>query len=99
MSVIVVKSKYNKSFPQFMQNDKVFNKEHYDYFMSNLDLNSAAEYAGQFRYVGEDEELELENRKAINKLRREAATMAYRTKNLTQDQRDAYAFDYAYTTI
>lgn len=95
MSVIVVKSKYNKSFPQFMQNDKVFNKEHYDYFMSNLDLNSAAEYAGQFRYVGEDEELELENRKAINKLRREAATMAYRTKNLTQDQRDAYAFDYA----
>lgn len=95
MSLVYIRSKFLNNFPKEFQLDREFNQEHFDYFMSNMDLQNAAEYAAQFRFTGSDSDLELENRRMINNLKREAATIDYRTKNMTQEQRDAFSFNYA----
>lgn len=95
MSVTYIRSKYLNNFPKEFQTDKEFNQEHFDYFMSNMDLRNAYEYASQFRYTGKSADLELENRKMLNRLRREASSLEYRTRNMTDEQRDAFSFVYA----
>lgn len=95
MSVTYIRSKYLNNFPKEFRTDMEFNQEHFDYFMSNMDLHNAYEYASQFRYTGKDASLELENRKILNDLRREAAGLEYRTRNMTDEQRDAFSFKYA----
>lgn len=95
MSVTYIRSKYLNNFPKEFRADVEFNQEHFDYFMSNMDLRNAYEYASQFRYTGKDASLELENRKILNDLRREAAGLEYRTRNMTDEQRDAFSFKYA----
>ena len=95
MSVTYIRSKYLNNFPKEFRADVEFNQEHFDYFMSNMDLRNAYEYASQFRYTGKDASLELENRKVLNDLRREAAGLEYRTRNMTDAQRDAFSFVYA----
>lgn len=95
MSVTYIRSKYLNNFPKEFRADMEFNQEHFDYFMSNMDLRNAYEYASQFRYTGKDASLELENRKMLNDLRREAAGLEYRTRNMTDEQRDAFSFKYA----
>lgn len=73
-----------------------FSNQVFQNFVNNQQFNDAADYLNQFRFET-DSKLDNKYKNIINSLRKQADFVQNATANLTDDERDAFAFHYAMT--
>ena len=73
-----------------------FSNQVFQNFVNNQQFNDAADYLNQFRFET-DSKLDNKYKNIINSLRKQADFVQSATANLTDDERDAFAFHYAIT--
>lgn len=73
-----------------------FSNQVFQNFVNNQQFNDAADYLNQFRFET-DSKLDNKYKNVINSLRKQANFVQNATANLTDDERDAFAFHYAIT--
>lgn len=73
-----------------------FSNQVFQNFVNNQQFNDAADYLNQFRFET-DSKLDNKYKNVINSLRKQADFVQNATANLTDDERDAFAFHYAIT--
>lgn len=73
-----------------------FSNQVFQNFVNNQQFNDAADYLNQFRFET-DSKLDNKYKNIINSLRKQADFVQNATANLTDDERDAFAFHYAIT--
>uniref|UniRef100_A0AAU8MI08 Uncharacterized protein n=1 Tax=Geladintestivirus 1 TaxID=3233133 RepID=A0AAU8MI08_9CAUD len=89
---VFIKSKYSHNFGN-IQNTSQLDEDVYNKFIDQQDYSNAAEYLSQFHFT--DPNTNFLHKQRINNLRIEAHKQHAIMANMTDDQRDAYAFNHA----